>query len=424
MVSMGVKRGLLIGLVVCLGMAGCKPAILDAMPVSTQIPLEATALPVLQVPTPVCQVFDEAALSPADPNYGYPPETDTDWIEGNANALITFVFYGDFLCPYSADLDGVLATLVEEYTDEFRVVFRQLPIQNSYLPALAIEAASMQSIETANPLRHHLFAHQVDWIQLTGDEFITWLKPYLVSLELDAAQFEVDILSDKAQQNILDDLLIIEEMQITGSPFVLINDKPYTGIRDEESLRDIIRSYQQVNAEDIVYFDHCPDQVIDVEQTLRARITTTRGAMMVDLYTAQAPFTVNNFVFLAEQGWYDDSPIFRVIPGTVLQTGDPTGTGSGTTGYEFGNEINPELAFDQPGVLAMANAGSQDPISNSGQFFITYGPAQNYTGGYTIFGKIIAGLEVLDEFPAVEPAIGEYVNMPDRILSIEILEVE
>ena len=113
--------------------------------------------------------------------------------------MVTFTFYADFLCPYSADLDAVLKDLVDEFPQDLRVVFHQLPIQNSYLPAFAIEAAGFQSPTAVNSLRHTLFAHQADWITLTGDEFLTWLRPTITELGLDVAQFESDILSEKVK---------------------------------------------------------------------------------------------------------------------------------------------------------------------------------------------------------------------------------
>ena len=418
--SCGGKRGLLIALLLAIGMAGCKPAILD----STPVPIEETEIPIVQISTPVCQVVESFEQETQMMDYGYPPVSEDDWVEGNDKALITFTFYGDFLCPYSVDLDIILAKLIEEYPDDFRVVFRQLPIQQSYLPALAIEAAGMQSVQSTVPLRHLLFSHQSDWIMLTGDEFLNWLHPYLEEMELDTAQFDVDILSDEAKQNILDDLQSAEELQITGTPFVLINGKPYTGIRDEESLREIVAGYQQVIDRDLMQYDQCPEQLIDPQKSYSARIVTNRGTIMVALYPQYAPFTVNNFVYLTQNGWYDDSPIFRVVPGKFIQAGDPTGTGSSTAGYVFGNEIHPDLAFDQPGMVAMVNGGSMDPISNSSQFIITYGPMPDYTGGYTVFGKIIAGLDVLDDFSATDPSIGDNSNFTERIVSIEILEEE
>ncbi len=424
-ISMGETKLLLIGISVILWMAGCNPAILHSNPATpTETTVSIPVLPTVQYPLPTCQTISETQDAVQELDYGYPPVTPQDWVEGPESAAVTFTFYGDFLCPYSADLDAVLKVLVEEFPQDFRVVFRQLPIQESYLPAFAIEAAGFQSPGAANSLRHTLFAHQADWITLTGEEFLTWLRPWITELGLDAAQFESDILSDAVEENILADLQSAEALQLPGTPFILVNQKPYPGLQDIESLRSIINRYQSFMNSNINTYNACPTMNIDTSKNLQARIITTQGILLVDLFEDQVPFTVNNFVFLAREGWYKDNPFYRVIPGLMLQTGDPSGTGSGNAGYVFGNEIRPELQFDQPGMLAMANSGTADPISNSSQFFITYDALPSYTGGYTVFGKVIEGLDLIHQFPASDPMSGQYAPPQDRILSIEILEGE
>ncbi len=425
MISMGATRLLLIGISLILWMAGCNPAILHSNSVTpTEEALSVPVLPTIQYPLPACQTVAEANATAEELDYGYPPVSPQDWVEGSETAAVTFTFYGDFLCPYSTDLDAILAQLVDDFPQDLRVVFRQLPIQKSYLPAYAIEAAGLQSPSSVNPLRHYLFAHQADWISLTGEQFLSWLRPTITELGLDVIKFEADILSDSVKENILADLQSAETLQIPGTPFVLVNQKPYPGLQDIESLRSIINRYQALSKVSERTYTACPSMTIDTSKDLQARILTTQGILLVDLFEDQVPFTVNNFVFLARDGWYKDNPFYRVIPGRMLQTGDPTGTGSGNTGYVFGNEIRPDLQFDQPGMLAMANSGTADPISNSSQFFITYDAIPSYTGGYTIFGKVIEGLDLIHQFPAADPMSGEYAPPQDRILSIEILEGE
>ena len=122
---------------------------------------------------------------------------------------------------------------------------------------------------------------------------------------------------------------------------MLVNQKPYPGLQDIDSLRSIINRYQALSNINGNTYDACPTMSIDTSKNLQARIITTQGILMVDLFEDQVPFTVNNFVFLAREGWYKDNPFYRVIPGMMLQTGDPSGTGSGNAGYVFGNEIRP-----------------------------------------------------------------------------------
>jgi len=124
-----------------------------------------------------------------------------------------------------------------------------------------------------------------------------------------------------------------------------------------------------------------------------AVICTAKGPIYVDLLEEESPMTVNNFVFLAQNDYYNNTTFHRVLPGFMAQGGDPTGTGGGGPGYEFGDETDNGLTFDQPGLLAMANAG---PGTNGSQFFITYAPTSWLDGGHTIFGRVFQGLDVAE----------------------------
>jgi cyclophilin family peptidyl-prolyl cis-trans isomerase len=123
------------------------------------------------------------------------------------------------------------------------------------------------------------------------------------------------------------------------------------------------------------------------------------GTFVVQLYADKAPITVNNFVFLARQGFYDGVTFHRVLADFMAQGGDPTGTGMGGPGYEFQNEDS-DLTFDKPGVVAMANAGRD---TNGSQFFITFGPADYLNGGYTIFGQVVEGMDVVTGITLRDP---------------------
>ncbi len=132
------------------------------------------------------------------------------------------------------------------------------------------------------------------------------------------------------------------------------------------------------------------EQVIDQTQDYRAILCTSAGAIYLDLYEKLTPITVNNFVFLAEQGYYDNTSFHRVIPNFMAQGGDPTATGRGGPGYQFEDEPIGFLTFDRPGLLAMANAG---PGTNGSQFFITTVPTPHLNYKHTIFGDVLVGQE-------------------------------
>jgi peptidylprolyl isomerase/peptidyl-prolyl cis-trans isomerase B (cyclophilin B) len=139
---------------------------------------------------------------------------------------------------------------------------------------------------------------------------------------------------------------------------------------------------------------------IDPAKYYYATLKTAKGNIKVQLFADRAPETVNNFVFLAREGFYNDTVFHRVIDGFMAQAGDPTGTGAGGPGYQFADEIFPGATFDRPGLLAMANAG---PGTNGSQFFITFGPTEWLNGQHTIFGEVIEGQDVLDKITRVEP---------------------
>ena len=130
----------------------------------------------------------------------------------------------------------------------------------------------------------------------------------------------------------------------------------------------------------------------------RATIETTKGTIVIELYNDTVPNTVENFIKLAKQGFYNGIIFHRVIPGFMIQTGDPTGTGTGGPGYAFADEFSPMLHHDGPGVVSMANAG---PNTNGSQFFITLAPTPWLDGKHAIFGRVTQGQEVVDAIAAV-----------------------
>jgi peptidyl-prolyl cis-trans isomerase A (cyclophilin A) len=154
-------------------------------------------------------------------------------------------------------------------------------------------------------------------------------------------------------------------------------------------------------------------------ETLTATLRTTEGTVTIRLFPDQAPKTVRNFVELAQGGreWtdprtgsvskeklYDGTIFHRVIAGFMIQGGDPLGTGTGGPGYEFADEIHPDLTFDRPYLLAMANAG---PGTNGSQVFITVGPTPWLTGKHTIFGEVTEGADVVDKISRVQTRPGD-----------------
>ena len=135
-----------------------------------------------------------------------------------------------------------------------------------------------------------------------------------------------------------------------------------------------------------------PEMIIDPAKKYTATITTDKGAMVLELFAEKTPKTVNNFVFLSQEGFYDGIVFHRVIPDFMAQGGDPTGTGRGGPGYRFEDEFHPELKHDKPGILSMANAG---PGTNGSQFFITHVPTPHLNNKHSVFGQVTEGIDVL-----------------------------
>lgn len=147
-------------------------------------------------------------------------------------------------------------------------------------------------------------------------------------------------------------------------------------------------------------YDAAPPMVIDPAKRYSATIATERGDIVVELYADKAPATVNNFVFLARDGYYDGVTFHRVIANFMAQTGDPTGTGRGGPGYKFSDEFEPSLRHDGPGVLSMANAG---PDTNGSQFFITHKATPHLDGKHAVFGRVVEGMDVVYSIPERDP---------------------
>lgn len=184
---------------------------------------------------------------------------------------------------------------------------------------------------------------------------------------------------------------------------------PETGQVTDPQVEEGEKTYQ---------WDASPEMTIDPSIIYLATFETEKGDILIELFADKAPVTVNNFVFLAREGYYDDTTFHRVISEFMAQGGDRTGTGGGNPGYQFPDEFDPSLLFDQAGQLAMANGG---PNTNGSQFFITLDPTPWLTGYHTIFGKVVEGMEVVKSLTLRDPSANP--NYPgDRLIGIEVEE--
>lgn len=348
-----------------------------------------------------------------------PDVTDEDWSKGSDTAILTITEYGDFQDENSAKLAGILDELIAKYPDDVRVVFRHFPLIEQYdkdqLAAQAAEAAGLQG----KFWQYHdlLFFYQSDWKDLTTDEFTNWAYEKAAELGLDYEQFKKDMLSSEVVKIVNEERTDAYYMNSVFTnfydPFLFFNGAAISMLYNLDTLTNVVELYKLPQRS----LDECPPYTVDATKTYTATIHTEKGNVVIELYPDKAPWAVNSFVYLVQSGWYDGAAFYRVIPGYIAQTGDPSNSGYGSPGYAFTDELTPDLHFDKAGVVAMANSGAN---TNGSQFFITYAAVPSLDGKYTIFGQVIEGMDVLTMLRPRNPDTDTLLLPPDPITSITI----
>jgi cyclophilin family peptidyl-prolyl cis-trans isomerase/protein-disulfide isomerase len=341
------------------------------------------------------------------------PVTDEDWIYGDPNAPITIIEYEDFQCPACPGFSLSVKSLIEDFPS-IRVVFRHLPLPSihdkAYISSMAAEAAGAQG--KFWEMHDVLYTLQSEWSGMTEDDFVDWVTGKAEELELDLDQFELDLFDEEKRA----ELEAITEQRLSAgfnyTPFVVVNDRIYRN--GNPNIFSLVGIYEFDG------YEECPPWVIEPEKSYSAVINTSAGEIEVELYADVAPLAVNNFVFLAQEGWFDEVYFHRVVEGFVAQAGDPSGLGVVGPGYSFVNETDNDLVYDAAGYLAMANSGVD---RNGSQFFITLAPTPDLNGGYTIFGTVmedsmdlIQGIALRDPNTAVDFEDATIIN------GVEIIE--
>ncbi len=314
----------------------------------------------------------------------------------------------------------MLARLAAAHPNDVRLVYRHFPLDfhdKARLAAQAAEAAGLQG--KFWEMHELLYAKFPEWRNSPPDDFRRTLDGYAAEVGLDAGRFAADLESDAVLAKVeaaYRSATTIGGTGLPGTPFLVINDRPLDqNIRLEFWILDAIVKLELLKDRQF----QRPEAVIDPLKSYTATLRTEKGDIVIRLFTEQTPITVNNFVFLAQQGWFNGVTFHRVLPGFVAQGGDPTGTGFGGPGYYIPNEVVPELTFDAAGWVAMANSG---PDTNGSQFFITLGPTPDLNGRYTIFGKVTAGLDVVRALTPRDPQADPEAPAGDKIISVTIEE--
>lgn len=396
-------------------LGSCAPATLPGTP--SAVPTAPTIIIPSPVPTqPACtSVNVEPTPGPDVPSL-FPAVRAEDYSRGAEDAPVTIVVYNDFQCT-DCNYLPISQRLLADHSGDVRFVYRYYPytafFDKGELAAQAAEAAANQG--KFWEMHDVLFEKQTEWVNLPADSFEGWVTDQAVELGLDQVEFAADFNSAATIQKVQAGAEEGARVGIPNLPFFLLNGQIYRGPSDYEAFNQVINLIKLGERQ----FADCPSMAIDPAKQYIATLHTEKGEIVLQLYPDKAPMAVNSFIFLARQGWYDGITFHRVLPGFVAQSGDPSATGQGNPGYLFDNEIDPELKFDQAGVLGMANSG---PDTNGSQFFITYAPAPSLDGAYTIFGRVLSGMDVLEALTPRNPQPG--VNLPpgDTLVKITIEE--
>ena len=399
--------------------------ILGACLPATQTEVTQPPAPTLLPPTEVVLETGEQATcipnppppAPSDEDLAvYTPDPETDWIKGPEDAPITIIEYADFQCPYCSVAAQSMRYLLEKYPDDVRIVYRHFPLESIHdkaIPAArAVEAAGLQSEDAFWDMHDLFYDTQGMWSGYSVEEFNGWVVEVAGDLGLDTVQFETDYTSQAIVDYVNKTWIDGQALGIPGTPFLKINS-----LYDARADASTLTAYVELIKMEDQQFTACPPMTVDPNVNYRAVVETENGSFVIELFQEAAPLAVNSFIFLAENGWFDGITFHRVLPDFVAQTGDPSGTGYGNPGYRFGNEITSDLLFDREGLVAMANSG---PDSNGSQFFITYDEAPSLNGGYTIFGEIVDGMEVVKNITPRNPDGGEDLPPGDTLISVTI----
>ncbi|PWH17154.1 MAG: hypothetical protein DDG60_02620 [Anaerolineae bacterium] len=390
-------------------------------PSATAPTLVETAAPVLPVAasaTPERLCVDARQPTPVvqQPSL-FPPVSLEDHARGQEGAAVTVIMYSDFQCGDCAKIAAALDAIRVQYPAELRVIYRHYPLVTRYDKALlTLQASEAAHIQGKFWEMHDLFfARQAEWQAMSPDEFRRWLIAQITVLGLDVERYQRDLNGDAVREAVMRATQTSQQFGQLPLPLLLING-------------EIVKNpYILVNLEQLIHlyalparqFSTCPPMVIDPAKTYTATLETSQGKVTLRLFAERAPNTVNNFIFLAQNGWYDNVPFHQVVPGVLALTGDPSGTGLGNPGYFIPDEIVSSLQFDRAGLVAMFNVG---PGSNGSQFFITLGPQPDFNGRYTIFGEVTDGLDVFNRFAPRAAGLNLTNQQPEMLLTVRIEE--
>ena len=367
--------------------------------------------------TAPCTSFSAVPTPGPDTPSLFPPITASDHTRGPEDAIVTIIVYSDLQDSTSGLFAGVVKRLLDQYPNDVRLVSRIFPLvgrnDKAVFAAQAVEAAHRQN--KFWEMYDLLFSQQENWVNLSVEDFEQWSAAQASALGMDVVQYQADVKSEAVVNLVQNNFETAREFGPFAVPLIIINGEIYLGPQDFGSLNDIVGLILLGEKQ----FTECPPLIVEKTKQYIATLHTEKGNVTIQLFADKTPYTVNSFIFLARSGWYDNITFHRVIPELYAQTGDPSGTGKGIPGYYVITEILPDLTFDKPGMVAMVNSG---PDTSGSQFFITYAPAPQFDGQYTIFGQVLNGMDVLESLTPRNAQPGVETPPGDKLLSIEIEE--
>ncbi len=376
-------------------------------------------------PTPTAAPFrPPTVIVTLPPRTPTPDRGSADHDLGKADAYLHIVHYGDLQSEPCLIAARALLRLYAEYPDQIRLTWRHFPQpqhDKAFLAAQALEAAAAQGAFW--PLHDLLFADQAAWRGLAPEQFSAQLPDYARRAGIpDLAAFSAALQAQTYAPIVERAAEEARKRGLRGAPALIMQGQAYSGLLDERAISDVARLILLRQRQ----FEKQPPLQINLDAQYIATLYTEKGEVEIELFTRAAPAAVNNFVFLARQGWYDNIT-FHLVTDDIVQTGDPSGSGRGTAGYFIADEHDNGLLFDREGLVAMANQRGV-PNSASSQFFITLAPQpqEGFNRQYTIFGAVRRGMDVLRSLTKRDPADAlRYPNLPpaDKLLRVVITEI-
>ncbi len=380
---------------------------------SNEEPAEEATVP--QEPTGPFEALpvEEAGICEAQPLPTLPASepTEADWSKGASaeDAELTILEYSDFECPGCGAMAPVLTEFLKENPNA-RLIYRHFPLsfhEKAMLTAEATEAAGAQG--KFWEMHDLLFARIDEWQPLSQEEAREKMSTYAEELELDIEQFDQELDDDVHVPHIEQELAESQELGLPGTPTFIFNGILYPTEQLGLSYQGLTSFLGFLDASENQY-EGPPELTLDTEKEYEAVVSTTQGDITFDLLVDAAPTLINNFSFLATEGWYDDSNFFFVQDNFVALTGDPTNTGIGYPGYYCTGET--QNAFDRAGLVGMLP---------NGQFFFTLGTdASNLSQQFALIGQVTEGEDILADLARVRP--GDPTTEPDSVEAVIVKE--